>query len=38
MRDGTDQALAGEFMEFTEYQKFIGMDTYISNQTKYVFE
>ena len=38
MRDGTDQALAGEFMDFMEYQKFIGMDTYISNQTKYIFE
>ena len=37
-RDETDAPLAAEFMDFMEYQKFIGMDEYVANQTKYVFD
>lgn len=37
-RDETDESLREEFMEFMEYQRFIGMQEYMENQTKYVFE
>lgn len=38
MREETDASLADEFMDFAEYQKFIGMDEYVRNQEKYVFD
>ncbi len=37
-REETDASLRSEFMDFMEYQKFIGMDEYAQNQEKYVFD
>lgn len=37
-RDETDAALSGEFMNFQEYQDFIGMQEYMEQQVRYVFD
>ena len=37
-REGTDASLCNEFMTFDEYQKFIGMDEYIAQQNRYIFD
>jgi len=34
----TDEELKDEFLEFMEFQKFIGMDEYVENQKKYIFD